>query len=144
MYVEEYYNTTDELSITDTSTFNSDKHDQKRLIKEFKQLDRGYQRLKKGSLRKTTVEFYSTPSTPNSRIRNAITGERYRWRVGKLLEESLFFTAIIATGEIVNGPYTLYYDTPEQYEKHQSVVVRDDVKHNWYTRYYAAKSKLCI
>jgi hypothetical protein len=24
------------------------------------------------------------------------------------------------------------------------VVVRDDVKHNWYTRYYAAKSKLCI
>jgi hypothetical protein len=148
MYVEEYYNDADEpetnLSITDSSTINSDKYEQKRLIKEFKNLDRGYHKLKKGPLRKHTIEIYHTSNTPDSHIRHAITGERYKWRVGKRQEEELFFAITLSTGEIPNGPYTFFYDTPEQFEKHHSIALPEKAKQKWYDRYYKTKAKLGV
>ena len=148
MYVEEYYNDVDDhetcISITDTSTIDSNKYEQKRILKEYKRLDKGYHKIKKGILRKNTIEFYSTSIIPDSLIRNAITGERYKWRVGKRLEEHLFFSVVLSTGELPNGPFILYYDTPEQYEKHQSIMLNKDVKQKWHIRYLQAKSKLNV
>ena len=141
-----YYNEADDndssISITDTSTLDINVFEDKRLIKEFKSLDKGYHKIKKGHMRKNTIEFYCTSFKPDSLIRNAISGERYRWRVGKTLEESMFFSVILSTGELPDGPFALYYDSPEQYEKHQSVSLSAEVKQKWYTRFFKAKSKL--
>jgi hypothetical protein len=136
MYNEEFYNDADEIattiSNTNSSTINSDKYEEKRRMKEIKRLDSGYHKVKKGEIRRYSVEFYHTPTTPDTQIRNAISGERTKWRVGRKKEEALFFSVCFSTGELRNGPYILFYDTPEQYEKHQNIKVSQQTKEKWY------------
>jgi len=146
MYNEEFFNDPDDtnstMSNTNSSTLNSDKYEEKRMIKEYKRLDQGYRKIKKNALRKYTLEFYYTPTLSDTHIRNAISGERTRWRVGRKLEESLFFSVILATGELSNGPYTLFYDSPEQYEKHQNLKISQRTKEQWYEKHLNARSIL--
>ena len=112
------------------------------MIKEYKRLDQGYRKIKKNALRKYTLEFYYTSTLSDTHIRNAISGERTRWRVGRKLEESLFFSVILATGELSNGPYVLFYDSPEQYEKHQNLKISQRTKEQWYEKHLNARSIL--
>ena len=146
MYNEEFFNETDEtnstMSNTNSSTLNSDKYEEKRMLKEYKRLDRGYRKIKKGKTRRYTIEFYHTSTLPDTRIRNAISGERTRWRVGRNLEESLFFSVVIATGELSNGPYVLFYDSPKQYEKHQNIKISQEIKDQWYEKHLKARTAL--
>jgi len=56
-----------------------------------------------------------------STIRNAVTGEKYYGhRVGSR-HEDLYFKARICTGEF-SEPATLFYESVEQYERHQQCV----------------------
>jgi hypothetical protein len=146
MYNEEFFNDPDDtnstMSNTNSSTLNSDKYEEKRMIKEYKRLDQGYRKIKKNALRKYTLEFYYTSTLSDTHIRNAISGERTRWRVGRKLEESLFFSVILATGELSNGPYVLFYDSPEQYEKHQNLKISQRTKEQWYEKHLNARSIL--
>lgn len=146
MYNEEFLNDPDDtnstMSNTNSSTLNSDKYEEKRMIKEYKRLDRGYRKIKKNPSRRYTLEFYYTSILPDTHIRNAISGERTKWRVGRKLEESLFFSVIIATGELSNGPYMLFYDSPEQYEKHQNLKISQRTKEQWYEKHLKARSIL--
>ena len=125
MYNEEYFNESDETNTTisnsDSSTMNSIKYEKNRINKEFKRLDKGYRKIKKNISRNTTIELYYTSIMPDSNIRNAISGERTKLRVGRKLEESLFFSVCFSTGELAHGPYILFYNSPEQYEKHQNI-----------------------
>ena len=82
------------------------------------------------------------------RIVNAMTGSSYEFNVGSKLEERLFKVAtsqpfhkhtnfmgeevIDADGYQIN---TLFYDTPEQYEKHKRVTLSDSLKKEWYERH---------
>jgi hypothetical protein len=64
-------------------------------------------------------------------IRNAVTGLRYDILVGSK-EESTLFKVTDATG--YNGrkdPLTLFYDSPEQYEKHNFTNVSQETKQKW-------------
>jgi hypothetical protein len=146
MYNEEFFNDPDDtnstMSNTNSSTLNSDKYEEKRMIKEYKRLDQGYRKIKKNASRRYTLEFYYTSTLSDTHIRNAISGERTRWRVGRKLEESLFFSVILATGELPNGPYTLFYDSPEQYEKHQNLKISQRTKEQWYEKHLNARSIL--
>ena len=56
-------------------------------------------------------------------IRNAVTGEKYYGhRVGSR-HEDLYFKTRICTGEFgSDNPVTLFYDSVEQYERHQHCV----------------------
>ena len=61
-------------------------------------------------------------------IRNAVSGERYiGHRVGTR-NEDLYFKAMICTGEFGPDPVTLFYDSPEQYERHMLTTVDRQVK----------------
>jgi hypothetical protein len=90
------------------------------------------------------VEFFPTNVTPNSGIKHAITGiyqsanGRY-FRTGTK-DEDLFFSVILATGELV-GQHTpvLFYENPEQYERHFFTKLSQQIKNKW-----AEKNQLAL
>ena len=83
--------------------------------------------------KKTRVEFFST--NPNSLIKNAVSGTfqgmdgRY-FRAGTK-DEDLFFSVILATGELGPNAPVLFYDNPEQYERHFFTKVSQQIKDTW-------------
>jgi hypothetical protein len=101
--------------------------------------DKGYHLVhrKKIPRGKFTLEYYETYTNPETRIRNAVTGYRYRDDHPKLKylvgsrQEDLFFKVTIANGENGNNPMNLYYDNPEQFEKHQKIIVAQETKEKW-------------
>lgn len=80
------------------------------------------------------IEVFTTRTTPGARIRNAETGmyETSAY-VGKL-DEELFFKVIMATGELGDDSNHLFYDSPEQYERHCLTEVDAHVKEQWQER----------
>jgi hypothetical protein len=89
----------------------------------------------------SAISYYCTGIRPGTAIRDAITGAHDpTYRVGKY-DEYLFFKVCMATGEGKRGNYGevetqhLYYDSPEQYEKHFYTTVDSSVKTAWYERY---------
>lgn len=65
-----------------------------------------------------------------SRIRNAETGNKYPHLVGSS-QEYLYFKISDSTCRFRKEPLMLYYDNPEQYERHQFTVVNQTVKEQW-------------
>jgi hypothetical protein len=68
-------------------------------------------------------------------IRNAITGERiFSHKVGSFSED-LYYKVMICTGESKHGdPITLFYESPEHYERHQFQSLDKETKKMWYER----------
>ena len=101
--------------------------------------DKGYHqvRRKKQPRGKFTLEYYETSMVSDTRIRNAVTGARYRDDHPKLKylvgsrQEDLFFKVTIANGENGNIPINLFYDNPEQFERHQRFVLSQATKERW-------------
>lgn len=77
-----------------------------------------------------------------SSIRNAITGiYNYKHKVGTF-DQDLYFSVVIATGETDNKePIILYYDSPEQYEKHFFVDLDKETKNKWSEKNFNAMLK---
>ena len=77
-----------------------------------------------------TIENYGSAHR-GSLIRNAVTGLRYDFFVGSK-EESTLFKVNDATGyNERKEPLTLFYDSPEQYEKHHFTTVSPEIKQKW-------------
>ena len=96
--------------------------------------------------KRVRVEFFPTSTTPNSPIKNAITGlyqfgENRPFRVGTR-DEDLFFTIILTTGELGQTPPTLFYDNPEQYERHFFTKLSRELKNDWENKRNYAMSAL--
>lgn len=88
------------------------------------------------------VEFFPTTSIPNGLIKHAITGtfqgiDRRFFKVGTK-DEDLFFTVILATGELGQNAPVMFFDNPEQYEKHFFTKVSQSIKDNWTVKKNAA------
>jgi hypothetical protein len=82
------------------------------------------------------IEFYSTVLTPGNYIRNAITGTRFKeYRVGSS-DEYLFFkvTNCAVSNRKCGEPLTLFYDSPEQWEKHFRCEISQEEKLKWQGR----------
>ncbi len=80
-----------------------------------------------------TIENFGT-GLHGSRIRNAVTGAYYDSIVGTA-DEDLFFKVVDSTGHKGRKePLMLYYDSPEQYERHHYTSVSHNVKQNWVKR----------
>ena len=105
--------------------------------------------LRNNNKRKKRTELKVYPSNiVGQRIINAMTGSFYDINVGSRDESRLFKVStsqpfhkhtnfmgeevIDADGYQIN---TLFYDTPEQYEKHKGVTVSDNTKKEWYERH---------
>jgi hypothetical protein len=86
------------------------------------------------------IEFHKTSYVPGSYIKNAITGEYYKYLVGSN-NEKLLFKILICTGEkgtlnYVNGewiaePCILFYDSPEECERHLCSEIKMETKRLW-------------
>jgi len=103
-------------------------------------VDKGHHRIFRKVNNKTVpIYIYTTRYTPGSRIRNAVSGfSDKKIVVGNAKDEDLFFKVSLATGELGNNSYGkhLYYDSPEQYEKHFYTTIHDKrIKDNWWKRY---------
>jgi len=81
--------------------------------------------------KKVHINLYGS-GIMGTKIRNAVTGERYDYRVGSK-EQDLFFSVALCTGE--NGmkeSLSLFYDSPEQYENHMFQKIDMTAKGHWY------------
>ena len=77
-----------------------------------------------------------------SRIRNAVTGERYQYIVGSQ-DEDLFFKVSDSTGRYGRKhPLILYYDSPEQYENQHFTSVSQEIKKAWQEKHMNARKRM--
>lgn len=89
-----------------------------------------------------TLQFYATRNVIGSRIRNAATGLYDKHRCGSFAE-NLYFKVCHATGEFGNRePLVLFYDSPEQYERHWNIRISQDSKDAWQAKYVEAQRRL--
>jgi len=110
---------------------------QKKELNNIKSNDPGYgyifinKILPSGKNKKTRVDCYST-SVSGSNIRNAETGDYYKYKVGSK-DEDLFFKIALASGNLKtkNNSNLLFYDSPEQFEKHLMIELDTYIKEQW-------------
>jgi len=159
MYAEEYlpqddfYN--EELGDMDISVSSEEDIDavKMKMLSMFnKKLDTGYRKYKfhfknnkyavlnenEKNKMYYNVESYSTNMNCNSRIRNAITGIRMDERAGSK-QETIYFS-VMDTLDTSKEPRKLYYNNPEEYERHFKVFLPESVKNAWYERKIAMRS----
>ncbi len=100
---------------------------------------------RQGQKRKRAAVRVFPSNVVGQRITNAMTGSQYDYKVGSNEELRLFRVitsqpfhkhvnlvgdeVVDADGYQVNK---LFYDTPEQYEKHKRTTLSDEVKKQWY------------
>jgi len=93
------------------------------------------------------LEFYETRPVNDYRIRNAVTGLWYRDDHPKCknivgsVQEDIYFKVKLSTGEMEvfsrniskNTPSSLlFYDSPEQFERHQRMTLSQVLKEKWH------------
>lgn len=112
-----------------------------KLYDEIKAMDPGYHKIvRRENGVKLKTEVYSTSFIPGTMIRDAITGHKYnRYRVGSS-DESLFFKAKDVSGTTNNQPNILFYESPEQFERHMKVNISTDIKKSWTDNFAKAKA----
>ena len=83
---------------------------------------------------KVDIGIYSTSNTPGVIIRNAVTGTKCgNHRVGSL-DECQYYKIKLATGELGRDSYSLFFDSPSQYEKHMLTEVSSEAAAAWRQR----------
>jgi hypothetical protein len=128
MYYEDSFHPNEDNDIT---------HNQKKELNSIKSFDTGYGYVFRNKMtlsnkvKNSRVDCY-TSGDSGVRIRNAETGQYYKYKVGSK-DEDLFFKIALATGELktTNGSNVLFYDSPEQYEKHLMTEVDQEIKDRW-------------
>ena len=94
--------------------------------------------------KKKQISVFETPDVPNAKLRNAINGNyytkdveyigrHYHYTLGSR-EQDFFFKVKMIDGK-VKKPLVLFYNSPEEYEKHQHVVLSDAIKETWQDKY---------
>jgi hypothetical protein len=135
-----YYDETSEKSID--NSFRQHKYGAK-LAAKFD--DKGFNRIRrssKGKNQNVFIDYYETSSNPNVYIRDAISGAvNAPYRTGTI-DEDMFFSVRLATGEgRTRGGSNLFYDSPEQYERHFQVELSRELKEQWRVRAMKARER---
>lgn len=131
----EYEDCYHESTVESESTVYSSPRAKRKAMEEMLKLDSGYRSI--GS-KKDKLVYYATNIVAGNPIRNAVTGIReYNLKIGDPVAESQFFKIIYAGNGISNttGPDSLYYDSPEQCERHMKINLRQPVKDKWRKKY---------
>jgi hypothetical protein len=129
MYYDENFDFNDE--------YNNMTNAQNKELNKIKSLDKDYAFVYRykynlnGKKVLTKIDLY-TSGDVGSHIRNAATGEYYKYKVGSF-EEVKLFKIKISTGEIKtrSGNSILFFDSPEQYESHLLAEISDEIKEKW-------------
>ena len=81
------------------------------------------------------IRLYNSSINTNAPIINAMTGLAYytdgnvRYKVGSSQEDELFKVRFLTREENLPG-LTLFYDSPDQYERHLGGIVNESIKKN--------------
>jgi hypothetical protein len=122
-----------------SSFLNPQKKKQRQLAEKAKMEDKGYRKMYVDGKK---FEMYFTTNMPGTAIRNAVTGVRFpQFPVGSKCEY-LFFKVAMATGLHGRDGAMLFYDTPEQYERHMKIEVLQSEKQHWHARSQAIEKIL--
>jgi hypothetical protein len=105
--------------------------------------DKSYHKMRRtGGTSDEKVGVYSTCTMPGASIRDAITGASTPMcRVGSIYED-LYFKVCFATGEFGSEPKTMFFDCPEQYERHLNASVSQSIKDRWTSKFASARKLL--
>ena len=138
VYKQDDYTLASESSVT--SETSPTKKKQRNYMDAYLLNDKSYHKMtRNGGFADEKVGVYSTGTTPGSSIRDAITGATSpMYRVGSIYED-LFFKVCFATGEFGSEPKTMFFDCPEQYERHLNANVSQLVKDRWTSKFAAAR-----
>ena len=137
MYYDDIFHPNDENDVN---------NHQKKELNNIKSIDLGYGYIYRrrmtstGKFKKTRIDCY-TSGDSGTNIRNAETGNSYKYKVGSK-EEDLFFKVTMATGEITNYRRTFFFSTPMEYEKHLNQSLKDDIKKKWHEKNEITKIQL--
>ena len=151
MYTDEYlpddavFEDETNISIDETSSMDTNERNRKKRHELYKRSDSDYYSFKvskqneDGDIYYHKVEIYSSPSV--GYIRNASTGIREPYKVGSKYEDLYFRVKDVAlnTG---TEPRKLFYNNPEEYERHQFGKIPQDIKKVWSDRYIKARALL--
>jgi hypothetical protein len=137
MYYDEIFDLNDE--------FNHVSNAQNKELNKIKSLDKDYACVYRykynlnGKKILTKIDLY-TSGEVGSHIRNAATGEYYKYRVGSSNEDKLFKIKL-STGEVKtrSGNSLLFFDSPEQYETHMLALIIDEIKEKWRSKHATSK-----
>lgn len=150
-FAEENENIGDEYEVT-SHNFNAMSEgtpsvhyfNKRSLLSQYKKGEKGYYSVeyfgKKGE--KRIFDFYETGTLPKTTIRNAVTGDRQRGFYVGSNDENLFFKVMNSTASLKNRePYMLFYENPEQWEKHTGTVCPTSTKDKWANKFQAELKK---
>jgi len=149
MYQEEYYQDKIDYQSIDNETISvsnsSLDSNEKAYVKEeytLKMNDPGYYTYKKNvGYDKVKIECYATDMFKN--IRHAMTGVVTPHRAGTNYQDLYFsVTDVSGLGRKLKFAKHLYYDSPEEYERHQCIKLSQDTKERWYVKNLKARRAL--
>jgi hypothetical protein len=128
----------------DDESFYSQSGNARKLRNELLKSDKYYFQFKRqqypGRSKYTNIGVFGSGDT-GSAIRDAVTGVRnHKHKVGSGYED-LYFSARIATGEMGQNAPTLFFASPDEYERHLFQKVPNEVKIEWHSRNLAARLK---
>ena len=141
MYGEDYlgenvvidYDDDTSVTVDDLSTMNSEIIEERRILKAYKKADSGYYSFKimKGN-DLVKIEVYSILN--NDQIRHAITGLKTPYS-SRSNYANLFFSVVDSSCSAPRkdniNRRKLYYNNPEEYERHFHTTVSKDIKEKW-------------
>jgi hypothetical protein len=115
---------------------------QKETLNALKKLDKYYEKHSvlfndvwtDGKYRKYIMVDNYGSGPYGSLVRNAVTGITYNIKVGSKDEDLLFKVNLTTCHPKRREPLTLYYDSPEEYEKHHLTYVPNVIKEKWIKR----------
>jgi hypothetical protein len=112
----------------------------KKIMNDVYQNNKGFHLIKRQSKdgKWHNVEVFSSGSQ-GSTIRNAISGSYYYGdRVGSRRED-FYYKVGISTGDVGRDSIVLFYDSPEQYERHLFTSIDQENKKRWLEKHIETK-----
>jgi len=127
----------------DTFSFTSNRQKVKNALTEEQKLDKGFFQLMINAFttgKAVTIPVYASGSH-GSTIRGAVTGANHTGYIVGTKDEDFFYGVIVSSSIVGKGrrePITLFFENPEQYERHMHTKVLVADKHKWVAKYTAA------
>lgn len=86
----------------------------------------------KNHTKKMSIQYYSSGSV-GTHICHAVSGDVTPHIVGSKME-NLYYKVTMSTGTHEGGSVILFYNSPEEYEKHQMCFTSPENKEKWYDK----------
>jgi hypothetical protein len=123
---------------------NKNKKKNKQNFKKVKKNDPGYRKIRKSGKNDSSLEYFVTSIIPGTVIRNAVSGSSepiHLTHVGSVEHEHLYFK-VSYKGNKCGSEDVLFYDNPEQFERHMKTNLNINLKRDWYNRYDQLKKQM--